>query len=236
MLGDLRSAYALPSRVIAPDRVLPKAALLNFALRSARGRFIALLGPDAVPELPGWLNTLISFLKGQPQRGIVGAQILNEDHSLASTGYYIGSDDHGRWALRPRLTGFPRDYSSAAIPTRATAVSADCLVISRSLLEQVGGITDDYLLADSACADLCLRVGALGREICRLPDPALFRIGRPALGVEKTHHAACAEFDRRNLERRWRQSFEAELGAFGRPIPILHPHAGERLTPAKRAA
>ena len=236
MLGDLRSAYGLPSRVIVPDRALPKAALLNFALGSARGRFVALLGPDAVPESPGWLTTLVSFLKGQTQRGIAGAQILNEDHSLASTGYYIGSDDHGRWALRPRLSGFPRDYASAAIPTRVAAVSADCLVISRALLEQVGGIADDYLLAQSACADLCLRVGALGREICRLPDPALFRIGRPALGVGETHYAACAEFDRRNLERRWRESFEAELGASGLPISILHPHAGERSTPAKRAA
>ena len=71
MLGDLRSAYGLPSRVIVPDRALPKAALLNFALRSARGRFIALLGPDVVPESPGWLTPLVSFLKGQPRRGIV---------------------------------------------------------------------------------------------------------------------------------------------------------------------
>ena len=170
MLGDLRSAYALPSRVIVPDRALPKAALLNFALRSARGRFIALLGPDVVPESPGWLTPLVSFLKGQPRRGIVAGQILNEDHSLVSTGYYTGSDDYGRWTLRPRLSGFPRDYISAAIPTRAAAVSADCLVISRSLLEQAGGIADDYFLAHSACADLCLRVGALDREFVACPS------------------------------------------------------------------
>ena len=38
LLGDLRSAYGLPLRLIVPDRELPKGALLGGALRSARIR------------------------------------------------------------------------------------------------------------------------------------------------------------------------------------------------------
>ena len=88
-----------------------------------------------------------------------------------------------RWTLMPRLSGFPRDYAAAAIPTRAAALSADCLVMSRALLEEMGGPADDYLLAHFACADLCLQARALGREVGRLPEPAFsHRRARPAGG------------------------------------------------------
>ena len=195
-----------------------------------------MLGPEIVPEQPGWLVKLVSFLKGHPQRGIVGGQILHEDHSLVSAGLYVGADDEGRWTLMPRLSGFPRDYAAAAIPTRAAALSADCLVMSRALLEEMGGPADDYLLAHFACADLCLQARALGREVGRLPEPAFsHRRARPAGG--RAHHAACAEMDRRNLERRWRERLGSSLETSGRPKPILHPvAAGEGSISVKRAA
>jgi GT2 family glycosyltransferase len=195
------------------------------------------LGPDVVPESSGWLVELVSFLKGHPQRGIVGGQILYEDHSLVSAGLYVGTDDEGRWALMPRLSGFPRDYAAAAIPTRAAAVSADCLVMSHALLQEIGGPDDQYLLSHFACADLCLQARALGREVGRMPEPAFFRMGEHLPPAGEAHHAACAEMDRRNLERRWRERLESSLEAFGRSKPLLHSvAAGEGSIPAKRAA
>jgi O-antigen biosynthesis protein len=237
VLGDLRLAYGLPSRLIVPDRALPEGALLSGALRSARGPFVTLFGPDVVPESPGWLVKLVSFLKGNPQRGIVGGQILYEDHSLVSAGLYIGADDEGRWALMPRLSGFPRDYAAAAVPTRAAAVSADCLTISRALLQEMGGPADDYLLSHSACADLCLRARALRREVGRLPEPAFFRIGEHISAMGEAYHTACAEMDRRNLERRWRERLGTSLETSGRSKPLLHQvGTREGSMPAKRAA
>lgn len=236
MLGNLQPAYGSASRIIVPQRTLPNGALLNGALRSARGPFVAFLGADVLPEAPAWLLKLLCFLKGQPQHGIVGGHILNEDHSLVAAGLYIGADAEGRWALRPRLSGFPRDYPAASIPTRAAALPADCLVISRALLEKVGGLADDYLLSDSAGVDLCLRVRSQGREVCRLPEPALFRASLPLAGALNAHHAACAELDRRKLEKRWRASLETEGAAFRRSTLMPRAIAGEGSAPAKRVA
>lgn len=237
MLLDFRSVYRRSLRILTPDRALPQASLLNAGLRATRGTYIAFLGSGVIPESTGWFPKLISFLKGHPQCGVVGGQALYDDHSQVAVGLFVGTDDLGRWALRPRLSGFPRDYPSASIPTRVAALSADCLVTSRSLLQESGGLAEDYFLGESACADLCLRVRTLGREVWRLPEPALFRIDRqPPVAVE-AHLKARVEFDRRALERHWRQSLDAEFGLPERSAPSLRlPPAGEASTPSQKAA
>jgi hypothetical protein len=237
LLADFQAAYGTPCRVIAPDRPLPMGALLNIGARSAQGQFITLLGATVLPESVGWLDTLVSFLAGSSQRGIVGGKPLYEDQSLVAAGWAVGTDDLGRWALTPQLGGFPRDFPSACVPRRAAALSADCLVIRRTLLEQAEGLEQGYFLADTAGADLCLRVRALGRDVCWFPTTAVFRIERRTSAEADGHSLLRAELDRRTLERRWRDSFEREPGMRGNAIAKPNrDEAGAVATPLRRAA
>ncbi len=196
------AAFGLAARLVAFGHQPLPGAMLNAAIAACRGEFVAILGRTALPEAPGWIGRLASFLAG-PRRGIVGPQALYPDHSLVCAGEAIGRDDDGRWGLRPQLAGFPRDYPPAAVASRVDVLPPDCLFVSRSLLHALHGFNEDYLLASSAAADLCLKARARGLEVWRLPDPAFFRI--EALGTTESSAAAGVrlELDRRLLEQRW---------------------------------
>ena len=202
MLGDLHAAYGLALRVVRTDQGLPPGAMLNVGAGIARGTFLAFLGADVVPEAPGWLARLLDFITVRPQRAIVGGQPLNEDHSLVSVGVDLMGDDRGQWTLRPALSGFPRDYPPAAVPSQVAAVPPECLVVRRSLLEATAGFDEDRLLPAAAAAGLCLSAGAKGLEVWRLPDPAVFRLGDPATMAPRL--AVRLALDARALARRWR--------------------------------
>lgn len=208
VLGDLWAAYGLASRLVVFERPAPAGAILDVGARVARGAMLAFFGRTAVPEAAGWLGKLTGFLEARPQRGIVAAQSLHPDHSLTSAGAVIGCDDQGLWRVHPLLAGFPRDYAPAAMASRVDAVSAECFVLSRALLLEVRGFTGDYLLETSVVAELCLQAAARGREIWRLPEPAVFRLAGPT-AEDEAQSAARRELDRRLLERRWRDALTA---------------------------
>ena len=206
LLDDLHAAYGVPCRLVLTERAASAgASLLDVARRTARGAYVAFLGRATVPESAAWLGKLIKFLKSRPQRGIVSAQVLHPDHSLVTAGSLVGQDDGGRWRLRRLLAGFPRDYAPASVAGRIDAVAPDCFALSRALLLELSAPAGNYLLEESAVADLCFAAAARGAEIWRLPEPAVFRLATPVRAETEAQTAACIELDRRLLERRWHQ-------------------------------
>lgn len=212
VLRDLWAAYGIASRLVVFERPAPAGAVLDIGARVARGAMLAFFGRTAVPEAAGWLSKLTRFLEARPQRGIVGAQSLHPDHSLISAGGVTGRDDQGLWRVHPILAGFPRDYAPAATASRVDAVSPECFVLARALLLEVRGFTGDYLLETSAVAELCLQAAARGREVWRLPEPAVFRLGAVA-AEDEAQAAARRELDRRLLARRWCDALPAAAAA-----------------------
>lgn len=217
LIGDLHAAYGLAGRLIVSAHPAPAGVVLNQLADVVRGRFVCFLGARTMPESPGWLGRLIRAAMARPQAGIVGAASLFPDHSLLSAGRVIGTDSDDRWSLRALLAGFPRDYAPAAAPSRVAAVEPDGLLLRSSLLRELGGFAEDCLLAETAWSDLCLKARARGLEVWRLPDPAVFRLGRETVADATSRLATMRELDRRTLERRWRPVFDAER------VPSLLP-------------
>lgn len=219
LIGDLHAAYGLAGRLIVGEHPAPAGVVLNQLADVVRGSFVCFLGARAMPESRGWLAKLIRAARARPQTGIVGATSLFPDHSLLSTGRVIGTDSEGRWSLRPLLAGFPRDYPPAAAPTRVAAVEPNGLLLRCSLLRELGGFAEDCLLSETAYSDLCLKVRARGQEVWRLPDPAVFRLGRETVADTISRLATMQELDRRTLERRWRPVFNVDRRPSLLPAP-----------------
>lgn len=203
VLTALYAGYGVPSRLVMFAERPPFGGLIDLAAGLAGGSLICLLGRNAVPETPGWLAGLARHLEATARCGIVGAQVINPDHSLLCAGYAIttGADGEG-WALQPLLRGFPRDYPPAAEPERVASLPAECLLLGRALARELIAATDGFLLPESVVAAMCLNARARGLDVWRLPAPAV--VSWPREGGEESpqaQRALVAELDRSHLAR-----------------------------------
>ena len=131
--------------------------------------------------------------------------------------------------------GFPRDYRPASVPSPVTAITPDCLVLRRSLLEATGGFDEDRLLPAAAVADLCLSALAKNLEVWRLPSVPVFRLGGPE--NEGAPSAVGLALDARALARRWPAAEEgASFATTGRRAPQLRLAATGRSLPSSLRA
>ena len=147
-------------RVLLNERNLGYAVSNNRAAATARGDFLVLLNDDLV-LLPRWLEPMLAAHARLRQRaGVVGNVQLD-----AST----GEVDHA--GLVVNITGKP--VHARALPSLAyrairrirdvPAVTGACLLIERSLWQQLGGFDEAYVNGGEDI-ELCFRARAAGRR------------------------------------------------------------------------
>lgn len=125
---------------------------LLFSLDGAKA-----LESDSVAEMAAILQ--------RNQVGVVGAQILAKNGTIQSAGVIVGAGNGGMNAfrgLRPKFTYANR----AQCVTNYSAVSGACLMVRRSVYDQVGGFDKNIAFGD---VDFCLKVRALGKQVVYTP-------------------------------------------------------------------
>jgi hypothetical protein len=174
----LSRLYGLPLQGLVCERGLGYAAATSLGARQARGRLLVLMHSDVLAGDPGWLSAMAELHDSRPEIGVVGAKLLYEDGSLQHAGLELSRDlePDGLLSVRPRLQGLPRRHPEAAQPRRVAAVSGACLMISRALYEEVGGLADVYVASDLEDVDLCLRCAEAGRETWYFPAAELHHL------------------------------------------------------------
>ena len=146
-------------RVLLNERNLGYAAANNRAVRVAEGRLLALLNDDLVLQ-PRWLEPMLAAHRALgPRAGIIGNVQLD-----AKT----GAVDHAGIVIN--ATGKPvharalpaRGWRVASSIRRVPALTAACVLLERSLWEQLGGF-DEGFVNGGEDVDLCFRARAAGR-------------------------------------------------------------------------
>ncbi len=150
------------------------AAANNQAIRASQSRHVLLLNSDTVPY-PGSLVALVHFLDVHPTVGVVGARLLNGDGSLQPS-----------WAAFPtvwsELLGKnirmrrPFLSSNGTLAYAVDWVGGACLLIRRSVIEQIGLLDEHYFMYTEE-ADWCYRVKRAGWEICYYPQAEVIHLG-----------------------------------------------------------
>jgi GT2 family glycosyltransferase len=143
------------------------AASCNHGARAARGTYLVFLNNDIVGRA-GWLDALVSYAERDERRAAVAAKLLYPNDTIQHAGIVFSSDLLPRHVYR----GFPANHDAVSRPRPFQAVTAACLLLRRSVFEQVEGF-DATFRNGFEDVDLCLRVRKAGYEVHYCPASVL---------------------------------------------------------------
>lgn len=179
----------------------------NKACALARGEFVLLLNNDT-EVLPGAIDALVALADRKPRAGLIGAKLLYPDGRLQEAGGILWSDgsawNFGR-LQRPMQPQFnyvrQTDYCSAA-----------CILVRKTLWDELKGFDEHYLPAYCEDSDLAMRVREAGFEVWFQPAALVIHFEGVSHGTDtqgdgvKRHQIE----NQIKLRERWCDVLEAE--------------------------
>ncbi len=184
-LHELNSETKVRVRVIKDNRPFNFSALNNNAVKLALGEFIGLLNNDLEVISPDWLSEMIS-IASQPRVGAVGAKLWYPDDTLQHGGVIVGLGGVAAHSHKH----LPRDefgyFGRASCTQNLSAVTAACLIIRKSIYEEVGGLEEQNLQVAFNDVDFCLRVQEAGYDNVWTPYAELYHHESATRGYENT--------------------------------------------------
>lgn len=171
-------------RVLPYPRPFNYSAINNFAVCHAAGDVICLLNNDIEVITPGWLEEMVTHAL-RPDIGAVGAMLYYPDDTIQHAGVLLGFSG----VAGHLYAGWPRGTTGhmgrAPLVQRLSAVTAACLVVRRSLWNEVGGL-DEQLGVAFNDIDFCLRLDAKGYANLWTPLAELYHHESASRGKEDT--------------------------------------------------
>lgn len=156
----------------------------NLGARSAQGEFLLLLNPDT-EFTEDSIRIMLDGLRSLPQAGAVGCRLLNDDGSLQTTStlpfptilnQVFDSEFLRRRFRNSPLWGMQALYAEPQIPAEVEAISGACILIRRTVFEQVGGFSEQFFMY-SEDLDLCCKIKRAGQPGYYLPGTTLIHYG-----------------------------------------------------------
>lgn len=183
------------------------AAIHNHVVPQTAGAILAFLNNDVEVESPSWLAVMTGFAV-QPDIGIVGARLHFPDGRIQHAGVMVD----GSFSLLHSLRGEPRDILGprgiAQISREVQAVTGACMVMRRSVFDEVGGF-DEAFAVNFNDIDLCMRTTGRGYRIVLAATAALIHLESATRG--KTNDGrALAKRERDLFRARWQDRVRAD--------------------------
>ncbi|MDR6423182.1 GT2 family glycosyltransferase [Paraburkholderia phenoliruptrix] len=159
-------------RILRDESSFNFSALNNRAAAIATGEYLCLLNNDIEVISPDWLNEMVG-VASQPGNGAVGAALWYPDDTLQHGGVLMGLGGvagHIHHKMKRGLFGY---FGRAVVRQNLSAVTAACLVIRKSIYDEIGGLNEELAVAFND-VDFCLRVGEAGYRNVWTPHAELY--------------------------------------------------------------
>lgn len=172
-------------------RVIPYAgrfnysAINNMAVAKATGSIIGLVNDDIDVINPDWLSEMVS-LSVMTDVGAVGAKLLYPDGRVQHAGVVLGVSgiaNHFNYGMRRSNPGY---FGRNVLASSVSAVTGACLVVRKSVFEEVGGLNETDLAVAFNDVDFCLRLKKRGYRNVWTPHAELYHHESATRGGEQT--------------------------------------------------
>lgn len=167
---DLQQTQGERVRILAYDAPFNFSAMNNEAARQARGEYLLLLNNDTQIVQGEWLERMLCH--GQrPEVGIVGARLVYpETGKLQHAGVVLGLRGVAEHVFTGELGLTDPGYMNRAlVDQNYSAVTAACMLVRRSLFEEVDGFDEQSFAVSFNDVDLCLKIGKRGYKVVWTP-------------------------------------------------------------------
>lgn len=187
----------------------------NFGAKEANGEYVLLLNNDTEMIEPDSIKEMLDVCM-RPDVGIVGAKLIFEDNTIQHAGVIIGFGGVAGHAF----IGQDRDdngYFSRIISVQdLSAVTAACLMVRRSVFDEVEGLNEEFKVAFNDI-DFCLKVRKVGYLVVYNPYAQFYHYESKSRGQEDSADKVAR--------------FQQEIGLFGERWGELLEHGDPYYNP-----
>ena len=181
--------------IIANNRNLGFAAANNQGIKKSCGDYLLLLNPDTI-VLPASLDILVQYMDKNPDVGICGPQLLNENGTIQFSARRFPTFRGAlyRHTVFRHLRIFKAEYKKwlmkdfdHKIQKEVDQVMGAALLIKKAVIDSIGFMDETFFMYYEE-VDLCYRAKQSGWRVAFVPDAKITHLGGKSSGqipVEK---------------------------------------------------
>ena len=151
----------------------------NLAAKQAKGDYLLFLNDDTLPLKADWLENMLELCQ-QKDIGVVGAKLVLSDNTIQHAGWVYLNTGAGLHPFQRVDSGSQSFNGQINVIRNYSAVTAACLLIKKSIFEEIGGFDDDFDLYYGD-PDLCFRVIEKGYRVTYTPYALLLHEGSKSI-------------------------------------------------------
>jgi GT2 family glycosyltransferase len=160
-------------------------AINNLAVKKSQGNILGLINNDTEVITPEWLSEMVSHAI-RPDIGCVGAKLYYPNDTIQHGGIILGMGGVAGHFHKDFPRGHSGYFGRLITTQNLSAVTAACLLVRKSVYNQVGGLNEKDLKVAFNDVDLCLKVYERGYRNLWTPYAELYHHESMTRGQEDT--------------------------------------------------
>lgn len=203
------------------DKPFNYSAINNFAVSKASGEVIGLINNDIEVISEDWLTEMVSHAI-RPEIGCVGAKLYYPNDTIQHAGVVLGIGGVAGHSHKYFHKSEPGYFTRLNLVQNMSAVTAACLVVRKSVYEEVDGLNEQDLTVAFNDVDFCLKVHTAGYRNLFTPWAELYHHESISRGEEDTPEKM-ARFNKESeyMRKKWKRLLSNDA-AYNRNLSNIH--------------
>jgi GT2 family glycosyltransferase len=169
--------------VLRYDHPFNYSAINNFGAQHAKGSLIGLINNDVEVISPDWLTEMVSHAVRE-DIGCVGAKLYYSNDTLQHAGVILGIGGVANHSHKNSKRDSPGYFARLIVAQNFSAVTAACLIVRKSVYDEVGGLDEVNLKVAFNDVDFCIKVREAGYRNLWTPYAELYHHESISRGAE----------------------------------------------------